>query len=211
MKKDNKEIAEIIEQKIFTFKDLVSCEDEDLALIITDIKNLKSLAFALKKCDDALSEKLKNNLSARQKEILTEEEKTMPEKIKDKDVANAHSEILGIAKKLAKSEKINPLIKESKGKDHKVLKFPMLRSSIMAYQRNLNTHKAYGEFREKRASLREDNKKISGLHLVSYVESYAATGKEYVKILKNIISQNKLTDFDNSILMNTNNESSLIL
>tara|TARA_B100000686_G_scaffold296642_1_gene328359 strand:- start:19 stop:1194 length:1176 start_codon:yes stop_codon:yes gene_type:complete len=101
--------------------------------------------------------------------------------------------------------------KDSKGKDHKVLKFPMLRSSIMAYQRNLNTHKAYGEFREKRASLREDNKKISGLHLVSYVESYAATGKEYVKILKNIISQNKLTDFDNSILMNTNNESSLIL
>ena len=101
--------------------------------------------------------------------------------------------------------------KDSKGKDHKVLKFPMLRSSIIAYQRNLNTHKAYGEFREKRASLREDNKKISGLHLVSYVESYAATGKEYVKILKNIISQNKLTDFDNSILMNTNNESSLIL
>ena len=101
--------------------------------------------------------------------------------------------------------------KDSKGKDHKVLAFPMLRSSIMAYQRNLNTHRAYGEFREKRADLRESNKKISGLDLVNYLESYAATGKEYVKILTNIISQNKLTDFDNAILMNTNKDKSLSL
>ena len=101
--------------------------------------------------------------------------------------------------------------KDSKGKDHKVLAFPMLRSSIMAYQRNLNTHRAYGEFREKRADLRESNKKISGLDLVNYLESYAATGKEYVKILTNIISQNKLTDFDNAILVNTNKDKSLSL
>ena len=94
--------------------------------------------------------------------------------------------------------------KDSKGKGHKVLKFPMLRSSIVAYQKNLNTHKAYGELREKRASLREENKKITGQDLVKYLESYAATGKEYVKILSSIISQNQLTDFDNSNLMNTN-------
>ena len=101
--------------------------------------------------------------------------------------------------------------KDSKGKGHKILSFPMLRSSIMAYQRNLNTHKAYGEFRERRADLREGNKKISGLDLVNYLESYAATGKEYVKILTSIISQNKLTDFDNAILMNTNRDKSLSL
>ena len=34
--------------------------------------------------------------------------------------------------------------KDGAGTDHRVLKFPMLRSSIMAYQKNLNTHKAYG-------------------------------------------------------------------
>ncbi len=101
--------------------------------------------------------------------------------------------------------------KDSKGKGHKVLKFPMLRSSIVAYQKNLNTHKAYGELREKRASLREENKKITGQDLVKYLESYAATGKEYVKILSSIISQNQLTDFDNSNLMNTNKASSLVL
>ena len=92
-----------------------------------------------------------------------------------------------------------------------MLKFPMLRSSIMAYQKNLNTHKAYGEFREERANIREKNKKLSGLDLVNYLESYAATGKDYVKILTSIINQNSLTDFDNSNLMNTNRDSSLTL
>ena len=47
----------------------------------------------------------------------------------------------------------------------------------MAYQKNLNTHKAYGEFRENRSKLREENKKLPGLDLVPYLESYAATGK----------------------------------
>ena len=101
--------------------------------------------------------------------------------------------------------------KDSKGKDHKVLAFPMLRSSIIAYQKNLNTHKAYKDLRNARANLRKENKKISGLILVSYLESYAATGKEYVKILSSIITQNKLTDFDNAILMNTNKDKSLTL
>jgi len=101
--------------------------------------------------------------------------------------------------------------KDSKGKDHKVLAFPMLRSSIVAYQKNLNTHKAYGEFREKRATLREANKKISGLDLVVYLNSYAATGTEYVKTLTSIINQNKLTDFDDSTLMNTDRRTSLTL
>ncbi len=101
--------------------------------------------------------------------------------------------------------------KDGAGTDHRVLKFPMLRSSIVAYQKNLNTHKAYGEFRENRSKLRKENKKISGPDLVTYLESYAATGKEYVKILRSIISQNKLTDFDSSELMNANKSNSLTL
>jgi len=100
--------------------------------------------------------------------------------------------------------------KDTEG-EHRVLKFSMLRSSVMAYQRNLNTHKSYKNFRKKRASLRESGKKISGLDLVDYVESYAETGKEYVKILRKIIEQNRLTDFDKSILLNTRPSSSLIL
>ena len=87
----------------------------------------------------------------------------------------------------------------------------MLLSSVKAYQKNLNTHQSYKAFREQRALLREKNKKISGLDLVNYIESYAATGKEYVKTLKKIINQNSLTDFDDSTLTNFNKSSSMTL
>jgi len=92
---------------------------------------------------------------------------------------------------------------KSKNQDHKVLKFSMLRSSVRAYKNNLNTHNGYKEFREKRAELRKNNKKISGLKLVNYLYNYAATGKEYIKILKRAIDQNGLTDFDDATLMNS--------
>ena len=105
---------------------------------------------------------------------------------------------------------IAPLDRE-KNKDHKILKFPILRSSVQAYKNNLNTHKGYREFREKRADLRSKNKKIIGNELVSYLHNYAATGSEYTKVLRKIIDQNQLTDFDNAILMNSAQSSSLTL
>mgnify|MGYP000561936248 FL=1 len=105
---------------------------------------------------------------------------------------------------------ISPL-KREKNKGHKILKFPILRSSVQAYKNNLNTHKGYREFREKRAELRRKNKKISGVVLVQYLHNYAATGSEYTKILKKIIEQNQLTDFDNAILMHSSQSSSLTL
>ncbi len=77
--------------------------------------------------------------------------------------------------------------------------------------KNLNTHRGYKEFRNKRSVLRNENKNISGLALVDYLYNYAQTGSEYVKILKKIIRQNDLTDFDNSVLMNSGRSNSLTL
>ena len=95
------------------------------------------------------------------------------------------------------------LTEKSKNQDHKILKFSMLRSSVKAYKNNLNTHNGYKEFRKKRAELRKNNKKISGLKLVNYLYNYAATGKEYIKSLKITINQNRLTDFDDATLINS--------
>ncbi len=104
---------------------------------------------------------------------------------------------------------------EPSGKDknqkHKILKFSMLRSSVKAYLINLNTHSGYKEFRNERALLRKDNKKISGTDLVDYLYNYAKTGSKYVETLKKIIEQNDLTDFDSSVLMNSGRTSSLVL
>ena len=105
---------------------------------------------------------------------------------------------------------IAPLDRD-KNQAHKILKFPILRSSVQAYKNNLNTHKGYSEFRKKRAELRKQNKKISGLKLVQYLHNYAATGSEYTKVLKKIINQNQLTDFDNAVLMNSNQSTTLTL
>jgi Bax protein len=90
---------------------------------------------------------------------------------------------------------IAPLDRES-NKSHKVLKFPILRASVKAYKNNLNTHKSYVKFRSKRSSLREKNKKISGLELTETLNNYAQTGSAYTKILNQIIKQNRLTDFE---------------
>ena len=101
---------------------------------------------------------------------------------------------------------------KSENQDHKILRFSMLRSSVKAYKNNLNTHRGYREFREKRAELRKNNKKISGLKLVNYLHNYAATGKNYTKILQKIIEQNRLTDFDDATLINSDkSKASLIL
>jgi Bax protein len=79
---------------------------------------------------------------------------------------------------------------------HKVMKFKILKSSIRAYQRNLNTHSGYKEFRMARAALRDNRRNLDGLILATYLNKYAETGAEYVKIIKQIIKQNNLTDFD---------------
>ena len=84
---------------------------------------------------------------------------------------------------------------------HKVMKFKILKSSVRAYLRNLNTHSSYKEFRMARAELRDHKRNLDSLILANYLDKYAETGKEYVKILKKIINQNNLTDFDDVKLL----------
>ena len=97
------------------------------------------------------------------------------------------------------------------GDTHKVMKFKILKASVRAYQRNLNTHKSYREFRKVRAIQRDVYGKLNSLELVNYLNKYAATGNEYTKILKKIIQQNKLNDFDDAkILPNSKREKSII-
>tara|TARA_Y100000389_G_scaffold1146_1_gene1169 strand:- start:1080 stop:2165 length:1086 start_codon:yes stop_codon:yes gene_type:complete len=86
-------------------------------------------------------------------------------------------------------------------KGHKVMKFNVLQASVRAYQRNLNTHSTYREFRLARAKLRDAKKPLDSTILSEYLNEYAETGKQYVEILKKIIKQNNLKDFDNAKLL----------
>ncbi len=84
---------------------------------------------------------------------------------------------------------------------HKVMKFNVLQASVRAYQRNLNTHKTYKEFRLARAKLRDADEPLDSIILSQFLDEYAETGQQYVKIIQKIIEQNDLKDFDNAKLL----------
>ena len=88
-------------------------------------------------------------------------------------------------------------------KTHKVMKFQILKASVRAYQRNLNTHSSYKKFRKLRAQSRDNDEKLDSLILADCLDQYAATGVEYTKTLKKIILQNSLKDFDEVKLLPT--------
>ena len=88
-----------------------------------------------------------------------------------------------------------------KDKGHKVMKFNILQASVRAYQRNLNTHKSYENFRIARAELRDKNQPLDSLILSQHLDKYAETGQEYVNIIQKIIKQNNLKDFDDAKLL----------
>ena len=84
------------------------------------------------------------------------------------------------------------------GKDekHKVMAFSVLKASVRAYQRNLNTHVSYKEFRKARAIQRDNGESLNSLELSNFLTMYAQNGEEYITTLKKIINQNNLRDFD---------------
>ena len=88
-----------------------------------------------------------------------------------------------------------------KNEGHKVMKFNVLQASVRAYQRNLNTHSSYSEFRKERAKLRDKGSVLDSLVLVKHLDQYAETGNQYVEVLKKIIKQNNLKDFDDAKLL----------
>ena len=88
-----------------------------------------------------------------------------------------------------------------KNEGHKVMKFNVLQASVRAYQRNLNTHSSYKEFRQARAQLRDQGRPLDSLKLAEFLNEYAQTGNEYVEVLQKIIKQNELKDFDDAKLL----------
>ena len=87
------------------------------------------------------------------------------------------------------------------GESHKVMKFKVLQASVRAYQRNLNTHSSYKDFRKARAEFRDANLPLDSIKLSEHLKKYAETGSQYVEVLQKIIVQNKLKDFDDVKLL----------
>ena len=87
------------------------------------------------------------------------------------------------------------------GKEHKVMKFHSLQLSVRAYLRNLNTHSTYKNLRKARTTLRNQNKPLDSIILSKHLDKYAETGNQYIEVLRKIIEQNNLKDFDEARLL----------
>jgi Bax protein len=86
------------------------------------------------------------------------------------------------------------------GKTHKVRSFDRLSESVEAYLLNLNTHRAYRDFRTLRQQSRNSGERPKGEVLATGLEAYSEKGEEYVDLLRDMIRVNRLAAFDDAIL-----------
>lgn len=82
------------------------------------------------------------------------------------------------------------------GRDYKVRSFDRLIDSFDAYLLNLNTHRAYRDFRAMRAEMRLNGKPLDGMALAGTLLAYSERGQEYVDLLRGIIRVNELAPLD---------------
>ena len=77
---------------------------------------------------------------------------------------------------------------------HEVQKFDSVEASVDAYYRNINTHNAYREFRQLRATLRAQDGELTGTELVEGLGKYSGRGDVYINELRTVI---RVNDFEN--------------
>lgn len=86
------------------------------------------------------------------------------------------------------------------GETHRVRAFDSLLDSVRAYALNLNTHRAYRDFRRLRADLRTEGQPVAGDQLLPALTPYSERGKDYVRTLRQIITINDLARADETRL-----------
>ena len=78
--------------------------------------------------------------------------------------------------------------------------FDSLSAAVESYARNLNTHRAYREFRQARARMRDRGDPMDAFALAATLFRYSERGPLYVKNLRFIIRDNDLRAYDSAHL-----------
>ena len=89
---------------------------------------------------------------------------------------------------------------KAQGSDARLAAFNNPREALIAYMLNINTHHAYRGLREARADMRQKSEPIDGHVLAGHLESYAETGEEYVRLIRNMIRRDGLNRADTAKL-----------
>ena len=94
-----------------------------------------------------------------------------------------------------KNQGLKPNRRE-KDKDFLIKRFSNLSESTMSYLKNLNTHRAYEKFRQKRKNLRMNGENLSGKVLLEFLQNYSERRENYISDLKKMIRSNYFSRFD---------------
>ncbi len=78
--------------------------------------------------------------------------------------------------------------------------FATVGEAAEAYVVNLNTHPAYAAFRNERAAMRERGETPDGYKLIGQLLRYSERGLGYVQFVRQVMREDKLTDFDSARL-----------
>ncbi len=78
--------------------------------------------------------------------------------------------------------------------------FANIGEAAEAYVANLNTHPAYSAFRNERANMRERAETPDGYKLIGQLLRYSERGLGYVQFVRQVMREDKLTDFDSAQL-----------
>lgn len=84
--------------------------------------------------------------------------------------------------------------------DHRIAAFETPLKATLSYMHNLNTHRAYAQFRKRRAGMRDRNQDLDGYALADALDKYSERGHEYVETLRSIMKVNKLEQADEAYL-----------
>ncbi len=82
----------------------------------------------------------------------------------------------------------------------RVRHFADLPAAVEAYALNLNTHRAYAEFRRARAALRAEGKPLDGHSLAQHLHRYSERRMDYVRDVRSVMRANALRNFDQAKL-----------
>lgn len=101
----NPDLGQKIQDKMFVFDDLVDIDDRGIQTLLREVST-DSLLLALRGAEDALKEKVFNNMSRRAAEMLRDDLAAAPP-ARLSDVEGAQKDILAIARRLADSGEIS--------------------------------------------------------------------------------------------------------
>jgi Bax protein len=89
---------------------------------------------------------------------------------------------------------------DAEGTVASVKMFDNLGAAVEAYAYNLNTHRAYAEFRKVRTQMRSSGRVIDGYELANHLVRYSERKHDYVQAVRGLIRVNNLQPFDRARL-----------